>query len=211
MTRLQMVWPKDGPKGSRRRGFFHGFNDILTGKGPDMFLQRHKSSTPINPERWGNWDSYHDVRSHFREEYDGAANPCGNSSRGLKRYDPHTRKYRNWLTPTDWAGGGVNGQGIGIHGAGYPRFTGSEGRKMFRRLAQGRRIDPSKMGKEWNMEGPRRFRQEHDWFWQEAHGIGENRRQGLPFNDPINSNFFNHQQDPWDLPDWVRWEVLRMP
>jgi hypothetical protein len=55
MTRLQMVWPKDGRKGGRHRGFFRGFNDILTGKGPDMFVQRYKSSAPITPERWGNW------------------------------------------------------------------------------------------------------------------------------------------------------------
>jgi hypothetical protein len=68
----------------------------------------------------------------------GAANPLWNSSRGFKRYDPHTRKYR-----------------IGIRGAGYPRFTRGEGRKMLRRYAQGHKVDPSKMGNEWNSDGPR--------------------------------------------------------
>ncbi|KAN0096382.1 hypothetical protein V8E51_015187 [Hyaloscypha variabilis] len=210
MTRLQMVWPKDGPKGSRHRGFFHGFKDILTGKGPDMFVQRYKSSAPITPERWGNWDTYHDYPTHLQEELNGAAT-FANSPRGFKRYDPQTRKYRKWFIPEDWYGVGVNGNGVFEDGDGYPKFTRSEGRKMLRRYAQGRRVDPSKMGKEWNTQGPRRFRQGHDWFWREAHRIGENRRQGLPFDDPINTNFFNHQRDPLDLPDWIRWEIFGQP
>lgn len=90
----------------------------------------------------------------MQEEENGAANPFGNSSRGYKRYDPHTRKYRNWLVPHDWYGVGVNGRGIGIRGAGYPRFTRSEGKKMLRTYAQGHRVVPSKMGKEWNYHGP---------------------------------------------------------
>jgi hypothetical protein len=85
----------------------------------------------------------------------GAANPLWNSSRGFKRYDPHTRRYRKWFVPEDWYGDGVDGQGIGIRGAGYPRFTRGEGRKMLRRYAQGHRVDPSKMGNEWNSDGPR--------------------------------------------------------
>jgi hypothetical protein len=55
----------------------------------------------------------------------------------------------------DWFGDGVDGQGIGIRGAGYPRFTRGEGRKMLRTYAQGHRINPSKMGNEWNSDGPR--------------------------------------------------------
>lgn len=55
MTKLQMVWPKDGPKGHRPRGLFRGFCDIWTGKGPDMFLQRKNSKSPIDPGLWGNW------------------------------------------------------------------------------------------------------------------------------------------------------------
>jgi hypothetical protein len=54
--KLQFVWPKDGPKGrSGHRGFFGRLDNILTNRGPDVFLQRKGSSTPILPETWGNW------------------------------------------------------------------------------------------------------------------------------------------------------------
>jgi len=99
--------------------------------------------------------SYHDPQAHFQEEINGAINPLWNSSRGSKRYDPYTRKYRKWFTPQDWAGDGVHGQGIGPNGYGYPRFTRSEGRKMLRRYAQGHRVDPARMGKEWTWDGPK--------------------------------------------------------
>jgi len=99
--------------------------------------------------------SYHDREAHVREEMNGALNPLWNSSRRLKRYDPHTRKYRKWFTPEDWTGYGVHGQGIGPNGDGYPRFTRSEGRKMLRKLARGHRVDPARMGDEWASDGPR--------------------------------------------------------
>jgi hypothetical protein len=53
---LQFVWPKDGSKGkSGHRGFFGGLSDIMTNRGPDMFLQRRGKRTAIRPEFWGNW------------------------------------------------------------------------------------------------------------------------------------------------------------
>jgi hypothetical protein len=54
--KLQLVWPKDGPKGrSGHRGFFGRMNNVLTNRGPDIFLQKRGSKIPILPEEWGNW------------------------------------------------------------------------------------------------------------------------------------------------------------
>jgi hypothetical protein len=54
--KLQFVWPKDGPKGrSGHRGFFGRLDNILTGRGPDVFLQRGGSREAIRPDLWGNW------------------------------------------------------------------------------------------------------------------------------------------------------------
>lgn len=54
--KLQFVWPKDGPKGRNgHRGFFRGLGDILTNRGPDIFLQRQGSCTPITQDWWANW------------------------------------------------------------------------------------------------------------------------------------------------------------
>lgn len=53
--KLQMVWPKDGPKGSQPRGLFGGLRDIFGGTGPDMFVQKAGSHEAITPGDWGNW------------------------------------------------------------------------------------------------------------------------------------------------------------
>jgi hypothetical protein len=52
---LKFVWPKDGVKGKGHRGFFGRLDNILTGRGPDIFLARGNSITPIKPDFWGNW------------------------------------------------------------------------------------------------------------------------------------------------------------
>lgn len=49
---LQFVWPKDTKK---RRGFFGKLSDIVTGKGPDVFVQARGSRAAIPVERWANW------------------------------------------------------------------------------------------------------------------------------------------------------------
>ena len=51
----QYVWPKDGVKGKEPRGFFGRMNDILTGRGPDMFVDKGGSRTPIKLDEWSNW------------------------------------------------------------------------------------------------------------------------------------------------------------
>lgn len=85
----------------------------------------------------------------------GARNPFFNSSRDFKRYDPQTRKYRDWYTPHDWSGAGVAGFGVGPFGIGFPRFTKSDGKKMLRRYARDKPLKPSRMGKEWHHDGPK--------------------------------------------------------
>ena len=55
-SELKFVWPKDGYKGrSGHRGFWGRLNNILTNKGPDVFIQKKKDRRGINPEWWGNW------------------------------------------------------------------------------------------------------------------------------------------------------------
>ncbi|KAH8679057.1 hypothetical protein BGZ60DRAFT_525785 [Tricladium varicosporioides] len=178
---LQFVWPKDGPQGrSGHRGFFGRLNNIVTNRGPDVFLQRKGSKRPIPTEVWGNWDSYADYDAHDQEEGGAFYN------RGFKRYDPHSRKYKTWNNPHDWYGVGVNGHGEDA----YPRYTRGEMRKNIRhRVRSGRPVDPSRMGSEWSSFGPKRFRAEHDWFWQEAHRYAENRRERLSPFGPINPFF----------------------
>jgi hypothetical protein len=51
----QFVWPREGPKGRARRSWWGGFIDILSNKGPDMFITRKNDNTPIKPDQWGNW------------------------------------------------------------------------------------------------------------------------------------------------------------
>ncbi|EPE28312.1 hypothetical protein GLAREA_09432 [Glarea lozoyensis ATCC 20868] len=192
--KLQFVWPKDGPKGRNDHGGFFGrMGDVLTNRGPDIFIQRKKSKTPIAPEEWGNWDSYHMRSAQYLE------NSQPHKSRGRQRYDPETRKYVEWHIADDFYRRGVDGLGPGS----YPRFTMDEWSKMARRLNRGRPINPRSMGSDWNHDGPNRFQQKHDWFWQNAHQTAENIRQGLHPHLGVNQNLQMHQQWPQDLNDWM--------
>ena len=166
---LQFVWPKDGHKGrSGHRGFFGGLNDIITGRGPDIFLQRKGSRTGIRPDFWGNWqvfiaragkkvylrfdrDSYHYPAYHCQEIGRSYQNGLWSASRGTRRYDPHTRRYTEWSIPHDWHGHRIDDQNQAF----YPRFTQDEARQFIRRLQHHRRINPRSMGSEWTTDGPR--------------------------------------------------------
>jgi hypothetical protein len=67
----------------------------LTDTGPDIFISRKNDHTPIKPDEWGNWDSYHDEGlqgREARESYRG----FWNADRKNRRYDPYTRKYVKW-------------------------------------------------------------------------------------------------------------------
>lgn len=167
--KLQVVWPKDGFQGKSRTGFGSRLSDILKGKGPDMFIQLKGSRDAIRADRWGNWrvtpyfllismltfirDSYHLPREHFVEQL--SHNGLWNISRGMKRYDPETRTYKEWLWPLDWQGTGVGGFGTAGNGDGYPRFTRREPEHVRRQLKLGGPIDPRKVGPDWDDSGPK--------------------------------------------------------
>ncbi|KAF8850201.1 hypothetical protein BDZ45DRAFT_633260 [Acephala macrosclerotiorum] len=200
MPKLQVVWPKDGPGGSKKRGFVKGLRDIVGGKGPDMFLQRKGDGTAIAPEQWGNWDSYHNAGIDVLERSN--PNRLLTSSRGSKRYDPRTRTYKHWAWPNDWNGQGSQFVGLGPNGVGYPRFTQREQRYIQRQQRRGRPLDFEKLD-HWNHNGPERFRQEHDWFWQEAHRLGTNRLFGpLGMRMGPDPSLLMHQELPYDPVSW---------
>ncbi|OWP01533.1 hypothetical protein B2J93_7045 [Marssonina coronariae] len=195
-THLKFVWPKEGYKGGETRGFWGRLNDIITGKGPDIFLQEKRSKIPIKPDEWQNWDSYRNPLAHRDEQ----ANPV---SRGQQRYDPYTRRYTEWGVPNDWHGAGTHGFGIQADGNGLPRFTLEETRKM-KRLGRGQSMDPCKMGDGWSTEGPKRFRGEYDAFWRHAHRQAENLR--VPDRHPydgVNHSMRMRKQGPSDFLYWV--------
>ncbi|CAL3971511.1 unnamed protein product [Diplocarpon coronariae] len=194
-THLKFVWPKEGYKGGETRGFWGRLNDIITGKGPDIFLQEKRSKIPIKPDEWQNWDSYRNPLAHRDEQ----ANPV---SRGQQRYDPYTRRYTEWGVPNDWHGAGTHGFGIQADGNGLPRFTLEETRKM-KRLGRGQSMDPCKMGDGWSTEGPKRFRGEYDAFWRHAHRQAENLR--VPDRHPydgVNHSMRMRKQGPSDFLYW---------
>jgi hypothetical protein len=50
----QFVWPRD-KNGRTPRNWWDGFKDILSNRGPDIFVTRKNDRTPIKPDLWGNW------------------------------------------------------------------------------------------------------------------------------------------------------------
>lgn len=144
-------------------------------------------------------DSYHDFDAHRLE----VSNPFIYARRGYKRYDPHSRRYKSWYIPEDWYGSRIDGDDK-PH---YPRFTEQEGRRILRCSMKSRGFTPLQMGKEWNFQGPKRFDGSHDWFWQDAHRLGENMRQGLPKYGPVNPFLLMHQGNPSDLDLWMHNEI----
>ncbi|KAH7417799.1 hypothetical protein BKA64DRAFT_738357 [Cadophora sp. MPI-SDFR-AT-0126] len=198
---LQFVWPKDGYKGRERRGFWGRLNNIRTGKGPDIFLQPKGSNEPIMQDQWQNWDSYRFLDCHIDEATNFA-------SRGYKRYDPHDRTYKKWSIPEDWAGVGIDTQGIGAHANGLPRFTRDEWVTMQKLRKRGRQIEPSEMGDAWTHHGPKRWGVEYDEFWRNAHRQAENFRQGLPRQAGTNPMMRAHLPDRQQLADWMIWEGI---
>ncbi|KAH8593484.1 hypothetical protein B0O99DRAFT_714726 [Bisporella sp. PMI_857] len=204
---LQFVWPKEGPKGKGgHRGFWGRLDNILTGKGPDVFIQAKGSRESIPLDWWSNWDSYHDFEYQARENGEDS---FGKASRGMMRYDPHTRKYVKWGSPGDWYGERItadpNGGPIGI--AHYPRFTLDEWKQIRKKYRKGKLIDPKAMGSEWNSMGPKRFEPKHDMYWQDAHRVGENYREGFIREFSARPNMQMHQNSIWDLNDYIHYDV----
>jgi hypothetical protein len=52
-----------------------------------------------------------------------------------------------------------------------------------------------------------RFRQDYDWFWQEAHRTRVNEWMGRSPHGPSEPFFRMHQDGRDDLPDWI-WDEI---
>lgn len=96
-------WPRDPRPGPRGRGWFRNrmsaWSDVLTGKGPDVFVGRldnlhHNPSRP----RWSRWRDVHGDPNGS----EGDASAFWGADRGTKRYDFHTRRYTEWH-PDMWS------------------------------------------------------------------------------------------------------------
>ena len=107
-----------------------------------------------------NRDSYHDLDYFYQEEANrgqkGIAKLFGNS-RGFKRYDPHSRRYKTWSTPHDWDHNGTSGYERlnrrlnPFHEPEYPHLTATEAARL---RHCGRSITTEEMGKDWGRNGP---------------------------------------------------------
>lgn len=89
------IWPKDPQSGNPLKWpMGRRLKDVLTNKGPDMFIGRidRASPTPHTP-RWSRW---HDIYSYPGDGDKNMLPPIlPFSDRKLQRYDFRTRKYRN--------------------------------------------------------------------------------------------------------------------
>lgn len=97
----EFIWPRDQPH--KKRGFGSGLRDILTGKGPDMYVADWRTPK-IDWTEWGRWPQYGD----FHHPAETTGSPGGfyhydddwrtprwiRSKRGYKSYDPNKREYR---------------------------------------------------------------------------------------------------------------------
>lgn len=60
----QFVWPREGRKGKEDVGFFGRLTSIVNNTGPDIFIQKKRSTKPIKVDEWANW--YEDTRFPLR-------------------------------------------------------------------------------------------------------------------------------------------------
>src|SRR5436305_12020778 len=97
-----LIWPKDRKYRGRSRGVFGRLHEVLTGKGPDMFVGRRGERTNIPTGKWSNWETF------FNPELAELSPTIAEleRARGQRRYDPEKRRYRRWY-PTCYDGGPV--------------------------------------------------------------------------------------------------------
>ena len=86
------IWPRDkgvtnSPPGSWRR-----FKDIITGKGPGIWIGDRTEFGPTKPE-WSNWLEY-DNLGYWHEHNEAGGLNTSNGDLGDLRYDFRTRKYK---------------------------------------------------------------------------------------------------------------------
>ena len=100
-SRLAWIWPRDkrlqnSPLASKRR-----WKDVLTGKGPGIFIGDRARYGPTR-DTWSNWASLYDNLGYRSEE----ANHLGPMNRAAAEgaYDFRTRRYtKDFLRPGVWS------------------------------------------------------------------------------------------------------------
>ena len=84
--KLQFVWPRDKGKTNRPPYSWRRFKDVLTGKGPGIWIAPKGSLSPDRPT-WTNWQELDNLG--YMRDMDEVGVPLGS-----KKYDFRKRKYR---------------------------------------------------------------------------------------------------------------------
>ena len=93
--KMQVVWPRDKKQGGAHT--WGRFWDVLSGKGPDMWVKRQGSIGPTKPE-WSRWDEgptlgpYSNLRYWDNRDHQVPPWPLGHAAE-QKQYDFNTRRY----------------------------------------------------------------------------------------------------------------------
>lgn len=124
-------WPND--RQGKHRGTGGGFWDILTGKGPDMYVGDFRDDAP-DWTQWGRWPE----QGAWPWHYDDSALTPPWARRGYESYDPNRRRYRKRYPPPErfiyppahrHVVGGAGGGGMpgGAGGGGGPPWSAPAG------------------------------------------------------------------------------------
>jgi len=93
------IWPRDGRPGqSWKHNRWTSLRDVLTGKGPDIYVGRlDKDPHRPSKDRWSNWGHVFDTIPP--DEVFNQVHPLFNASRTNQVYDFRSRRYRNYDGP----------------------------------------------------------------------------------------------------------------
>ncbi|KAA6412912.1 MAG: hypothetical protein FRX48_03905 [Lasallia pustulata] len=107
--RLAWIWPSDKKQKGKWPYFRTGrIKDLLTCKGPDIYVGDRRSTAPHRPH-WSNWREFDNLGYFTRDE--GVPDWIGNMHPDMV-YDFRTRKYKKAARPWHWSDAkwGPNGQ-----------------------------------------------------------------------------------------------------
>ena len=90
-------WPQDRNAKEQNRGFRGGLKDILLGRGPDMYIGDFRGP----PLDFAEWARYPELGA-YPPRYDDSRDTPSWAQRGLKSYDPKSRKYVYRPPPMQW-------------------------------------------------------------------------------------------------------------
>ena len=106
VSRRAFIWPKDPRPGRHyRRGAAGRWKDVLTGKGPDIFIGREWNAENPSKQIWSNWKSLEAYANPFGREAEDWYDRNPKALLGGKRTEPYdfkTRKYKRW-SPGVWS------------------------------------------------------------------------------------------------------------